>query len=119
MNERRTVVLVLCVLLAAPVRAEDGARLFKNACGTCHSTNSVHRLGPSLVGVVGRVSGTAPGYEFSLAMQKAAITWDAALLDRFLAAPKSVVAESTMSYPGLKDERQRKAIVEFVSGLRE
>lgn len=111
--------LALCATLASFARAQDGARLFKNACGPCHSTNLGHRIGPSLVGVVGRVSGSASGFDYSPAMQKAAITWDAALLDRFLAAPKSVVAGSTMSYPGLKDEQQRKAIVAFVVGLRE
>lgn len=125
MNDRRAFagcLLACCSMLAAlapAAHADDGARLFKNACGTCHSTNAVHRIGPSLVGVAGRVSGTAPGFEYSPAMQKAAVTWDAALLDRFLAAPKSVVAASTMSYPGLKDEAQRKAIVEFVVGLRD
>ena len=112
--------LMLGATLAAPyAHAQDGERLFKNACGTCHSTNAGHRIGPSLLGVAGRVSGTAPGFEYSAAMKKAAITWDAALLDRFLAAPGSVVAGSSMSYPGLKDAPQRKAIVEYVVGLRE
>ena len=90
MNDRRLIagcMLALCSMLAGPARAADGERLFKSACGTCHSANAGHRIGPSLVGVVGRVSGTAQGVEFSPAMKKAAITWDAALLERFLAAP--------------------------------
>ena len=99
--------------------ADDGARLFKNACGTCHSSNAGHRIGPSLVGLGGRVSGTAPGFEgYSEAMKKAAISWDAALLDRFLTAPGTVVKGTSMSYPGLKNEAERKAIVDYVLGLK-
>ena len=119
---RRTVVAGCALAIyAAPAwqaRAQDGAQLFRNACGPCHSTNTVHRIGPSLVGIVGRVSGTAADFEYSPAMQKAAVTWDAATLDRFLAAPNSVIKGTKMSYPGLKDEPKRKAIVEFVTGLR-
>ncbi len=112
-------VLALAVATAAPhAHAVDGERLFKNACGTCHSMNAGHRIGPSLVGLGGRVSGTAPGFEYSAAMKKAALTWDAALLDRFLAAPGAVVAGSAMSYPGLKDAQERKAIVDYVMGLQ-
>jgi len=98
---------------------DDGARLFKNACGTCHSSNAGHRIGPSLVGLGGRVSGTAPGFEgYSPAMQKAALKWDAMLLERFLTAPGSVVKGTSMSYPGLTNEAERKAIVDYVLQLK-
>jgi cytochrome c len=111
--------LALCAwVLASEAEAQDGAQAFKNACGPCHSTNVVHRIGPSLIGVVGRASGTAPDFEYSPAMKKAAITWDAESLDRFLASPNAVIKGNKMSFPGLKDEQRRKAIVEFVVGLR-
>lgn len=121
-GRRRTAIagsaLAICIMFAWEAPAQDGAQLFRNACGPCHSTNTVHRIGPSLVGIVGRVSGTASDFEYSPAMQKAAVTWDAATLDRFLAAPNSVIKGTKMSYPGLKDEPKRRAIVEFVTGLR-
>ncbi|MES2958945.1 MAG: c-type cytochrome [Pseudomonadota bacterium] len=111
--------LVLAFAAQSGLAAEDGARLFKNACGTCHSSNAGHRIGPSLLGLSGRLSGTALGFEgYSPAMQKAAITWDAALLDRFLAAPGAVVKGTEMSYPGLKNEAERKAIVDYVLQLK-
>ena len=111
--------LVVAFAAQNGLAAEDGARLFKNACGPCHSSNAGHRIGPSLVGLAGRVSGTAPGFEsYSPAMQKAALTWDAALLDRFLAAPGSVVQGTGMSFPGLKNEAERKAIVDYVLQLK-
>ena len=105
-------------LAAAPAAAADAAQAFRNACGPCHSNNLGHRIGPSLVGIDGRISGTAPGFDYSEAMKKAAVRWDAATLERFLAAPGSVVANTKMTYAGLKDEALRRAIVEYIAGLR-
>ncbi len=111
--------LLLALAPRTPAGAElDGAQAFRSACGPCHSNNLGHRIGPSLVGIEGRLSGTAPGFDYSEVMKKAAIRWDAATLDRFLAAPASVVAGSRMSYPGLKDEARRRAIVDYIVGLR-
>ena len=98
--------------------AADAAQAFRSACGPCHSNNLGHRIGPSLVGIDGRISGTAPGFEYSEAMKKMAVRWDAASLNRFLSSPASFVAGSKMSYPGLKDEARRQAIVEYIVGLR-
>jgi len=113
--------LALGALLgAAPLtvaHATEPEQAFKNACGPCHSSNRVHRIGPSLVGVAGRVSGSAPAFEYSSAMKKAAVTWDRPTLDRFLLDPKAVVAGTRMSYPGLKDPALREAIVGFVIEL--
>lgn len=116
-----TVVAALSSLLAlgtALPAAADSAQAFRSACGPCHSINLGHRIGPSLIGIDGRVSGSAPGFDYSPAMVKAAVRWDAATLDRFLAAPGSVVAGTKMTYPGLKDEARRKAIIEYIVGLR-
>ena len=111
------VALVVAMSLPQVANAADGAQAFKNACGACHSTNLVHRIGPTLVGVVGRVSGTAPDFEYSEAIRKAAIKWDKATLDKFLTTPNSVVSGTKMSFPGLKDRERREAIVEFVASL--
>lgn len=118
---RKAAVATLAPVLAltAPAAtAADAAQAFRSACGPCHSNNLGHRVGPSLVGIEGRVSGTAPGFDYSEAMKKAAVRWDAATLDRFLAAPGSVVAGTKMSYPGLKDEARRKAIIDYIARLR-
>lgn len=106
------------VLLASAAQAqEDGARLFKNLCSACHSTNSVHRVGPSLVGVVNRPAGAAAGYEYSEAIKKRAVTWDAATLERFLAAPGAVVPGTKMSFPGIQEAEKRQAIIAYLAKL--
>ncbi len=106
------------LLTASAATAADAAQAFRSACGPCHSSNLGHRIGPSLVGVGGRISGTAAGFEYSNAMKEAAVRWDADTLNRFLSAPARMIAGSRMSYPGLKDEARRGEIVGYILGLR-
>ena len=111
--------LALC-LHATPVAADeiDPSEAFRSACGPCHATNRGHRIGPSLLGVNGRLSGTAPGFDYSPAMRALAVRWDADSIDRFLVTPKAMVPGTSMSFAGMKDSARRRAIVEYVIGLR-
>lgn len=102
----------------AAAAAEDAAQAFRAACSTCHSTNRMHRIGPSLVGIEGRLSGTAAGYDASPALRQAALRWDAQTLDRFLVAPGTVVPGTRMVMPGIRDPALRQALVAYVVGLR-
>src|SRR6266446_3867859 len=57
-------------------------------CAGCHSTQAgQNKIGPSLAGVVGRSSGSVPGYDYSDAMKNAHLTWDQQTLDKFLQSP--------------------------------
>ena len=98
--------------------AAAGATVFKTQCGVCHSAVQGRTLsGPSLFGVVGRASGTAPGFTYSPAMKSAGLTWDAATLDRYITSPAIVVPHSRMIYPGLKDARQRADLIAYLATL--
>jgi len=44
----------------------------------------MNKIGPSLAGVVGRKSGSEPGYNYSPALKAANITWDEKALDQWL-----------------------------------
>lgn len=85
-------------------------------CAHCHQIGRGARsaTGPILQGLAGRKAGTLPGYPFSPAMRASGLTWDAATLDRFIAAPHAVVPGSRMIYAGLDDAERRKALVEFI-----
>ena len=47
----------------------------------------MNKVGPSLAGIVGSKSGSAPCFDFSRAMKNTDITWDDASLGKFLANP--------------------------------
>src|SRR5215469_3224581 len=120
---------ILCSVLAASVlvaanaawaqNADDGQKIFKRACMVCHTNEAgKNKIGPSLFGVVGRKSGTAPGYQYSAAMKGASITWDDASLDKYLNDPKSTVPGNKMAFAGVKKAEERKDVIAYLSTLR-
>ena len=76
---------------------EKGKLLFEKRCTGCHSLTQNHQ-GPQLQGVLGRVSGTAPGYAYSAALKKAHIAWDAASLDKWLTDPDAFISGNDMDF---------------------
>src|ERR1039458_8589516 len=65
---------------AAP---QDGASLFANQCGTCHTTqhDAPPRQGPNLAGVYLRKAGAVPAFHYSPGFARAGFVWDDAHLD--------------------------------------
>lgn len=99
--------------------ADAGQSVFKRDCAICHDiTAGKNRIGPSLFGIVGRAAGTVPNFRYSDANKGSALTWDAATLDRYLIAPRTVVANTTMSYGGLKDEQKRRDLIAYLATVR-
>lgn len=88
-------------------------------CAACHAVEpGKHGVGPSLAGVYGTKSGELAGYAFSDAMKQANLTWDDKTLDEYLANPMKVVPGTKMTYAGLADPAQRKAIIEYLKTLK-
>lgn len=108
--------------LAAPAHAQDaaaGAKQFKSQCAVCHSTvEGKNGIGPSLFGVVGRVSGQVEKYHYSEANKKGHLTWDAATLDKYLVSPRTVVPGTKMTYAGLKDDTKRADLIAYLATLK-
>lgn len=82
-------------------------------CLACHAL-AYDRVGPRHCGLFGRRAGTLPGYDYSDAMRASGIVWNAATLDRFLAAPTRVVPGTTMGYAGIPDPAERAVLVEWL-----
>jgi len=73
-------------------------------CWTCHDlAGTVKKVGPSLLGVYGRRSGLAPGYEGSDALIGASIVWDDRSLASFLRDPAGFVPGNRMVSGGVAD----------------
>jgi cytochrome c len=88
-------------------------------CASCHSTEPGKNLiGPSLAGIFGTKAGEVAGYNFSTAMKESGLTWDEATLDRYLKAPREVIPGTKMTYPGLKDDAKRAAVVAYLKSLK-
>ena len=100
--------------LAAGDRAA-GQQFFATHCGPCHATEpGVNKIGPSLAGVVGRKSGSEPGYNYSPALKAANITWDDKTLDQWLQSPMGDVHGTKMfiTVPNAEDRQNAIAYLE-------
>ena len=99
--------------------AADGGEIFANSCAVCHSTDpGANKLGPSLAGIVGRKSASEQAFSYSPAMTKENVTWDKATLDKYLADPQGMVPGTKMIFPGVKDEADRKALIDYLATLQ-
>jgi cytochrome c len=98
--------------------AAAGKEIFKK-CALCHTTEpGKNKIGPSLAGVVGRESGTAPNFNYSEAMKNFKHKWTPEELDTYLADPRKVVPGTKMIFPGLKDEQERQNVIAYLETLK-
>ena len=111
----------LVAIAAGPCTAADveaGKVTFKK-CALCHTTEpGKNKLGPSLLGVVGRKSATLENFNYSEAMKKFDHTWDAETLDTYLTDPRAVVPGTKMIFPGIKDKTERDDVIAYLETLK-
>lgn len=97
--------------------AAAGAIVFRK-CGACHTaTAPENRVGPSLMGVVGRPVASVPDYAYSPAMKAFGAdgkVWDEALLRKYLPGPQFLVKGVRMAFPGLKSERDLDNLIAYL-----
>jgi cytochrome c len=92
-----------------------GEQLHK-ACVTCHTfePGGANGTGPNLYGVVGRVSGTHPGFAYSDPMKAHAKPWTYDELAAFIAAPASYIRGTKMSFAGYRRQDDQVALVAYL-----
>ena len=95
--------------------ADNGKKLFTK-CKACHNADAEkNKVGPHLVGIVGRKAASAAGYtKYSKALKESGIVWDEANLDKWLTNPKGMYPGTKMIYPGLKSADDRAALIEYL-----
>ena len=97
--------------------AAAGEHVFAR-CIVCHSSKAgENKIGPTLAGVFGRKSGSAPGYSYSTALKSAGITWDDQELDKYLANPLADIHGTKMviSVPNAED---RENVIAYLKTLK-
>jgi cytochrome c len=112
--------------------AAKGEQVFKQ-CMTCHriGPDAKNLVGPVLTGVIGRQSGTAPGFAYS-ALNKSAgengLVWSDDLIMQYLPDPNAflkkfltdkgkadlAVGSTKMAFK-LADEQQRKDVIAYIN----
>jgi cytochrome c len=100
------------IAATVPGDAHRGAEIYTR-CAGCHALQ-YDRTGPRHCGLIGRQAGAVPGFDYSPAMKRSGLTWDAATLDRFLADPPGTVPGTTMTYAGIADAQQRADLIAYL-----
>lgn len=100
---------------AAPGNPVAGKLVFLR-CAACHSIDKgqPNKIGPNLAGVVGRKSGTAPGFRYSAPFAKASLTWNEATLDKWLTRPAALVPGTSMVFAGLPNPQDRANVIAYL-----
>jgi cytochrome c len=99
--------------------AVAGKKVF-NKCMACHDAKTdKNKVGPSLLGVIGRKAGTLESFlsKYSDNMKEAGaggMVWDEASLAPYLKDPKAVIPKGKMAFPGLKDDADIANVIAYL-----
>lgn len=97
--------------------AAKGKAVFAR-CGVCHSVDPAQKkMGPTLANVVNRRAGTIAGFKYSPAMKGSKMSWTAQNLDKFLAAPRTVVPGTSMASPPVANAADRANLIAYLSSV--
>ena len=106
--------------LCAPTWAQSsdaarGERMYR-ACVACHSLEPNRNMtGPSLAELWNRQAGSLPSFpRYSPALKSAGIIWNDDTLDEWIKDPQHFIPGNTMTFPGMKDARQRADLLAFL-----
>jgi cytochrome c len=99
---------------------DKGKRVYVK-CKACHNLDSEkNKIGPHLVGIIGRPVATVEGYKYSTgddsmtAFGEAGNVWDEETLASYLRKPKDLVKKTKMAFPGLKKEDQIADLIAYL-----
>ena len=107
-------------LASAPALAQDaaaGKKVFAK-CMACHDAKAEkNKVGPHLVGVIGRKAGTVEGFKYSPAMVAAGeggLVWDDEKIHEYLENPKEFIEGNKMAFPGLKKDEEINNVIAYL-----
>ncbi|MCC6466803.1 MAG: cytochrome c family protein [Alphaproteobacteria bacterium] len=112
--------LVVLAFGSFAARADEaGEKAFKKNCATCHTIEAgKNRVGPSLHGIIGRPAGQVAGFKYSDANAKSGVVFDEKFLDTYLTDPKAAMPGNKMVFNGVKNEQERKAVIEYLKAAK-
>ncbi|MEM8827684.1 MAG: cytochrome c family protein, partial [Pseudomonadota bacterium] len=102
-----------------PALIAAGEKVYKK-CKACHQVgaSAKNRTGPVLNGVLGREAGGVEGFKYSkalTAMAQEGLVWTPEAMAEFLAAPKTFMKGTKMSFRGLRKEEDIAAVTAYLA----
>lgn len=110
----------LLAAIGAPALAADaanGQKVFRQ-CQACHvADKEQNRVGPHLVGIIGRESGAVDGFRYSDAMAASDIVWDETTIAEYLADPKGYIPGNKLAFAGLRKAEDIADVIAYLQSL--
>jgi cytochrome c len=103
-------------LVHAAGDAKHGKELYESRCIGCHSIDE-NRAGPAHRGVYGRKAGSAPGYDYSAALKKSKVIWNAKTLNKWLTDPEQFIPGQKMGI-SVADAQDRKDLIAYLKSQK-
>ena len=101
-----------------------GKRVFVK-CKACHVLDKEkNKVGPHLVGIVGRPVASVEGFKYSkgadsiMAFAEGGKVWDEATLTEYLKKPKALVKKTKMAFPGIKKDEQIADLIAYMKSVQ-
>jgi cytochrome c len=114
------VAIAMLLLTAGRTMAETGnatrgERMYR-ACVACHSLEPNRNMtGPSLAEVWNRTAGSLASFpRYSPPLKASGIVWTDDTLDEWIKDPQHFIPGNTMTFPGIRDARQRADLLAFL-----
>ena len=97
---------------------EHGQKVFKK-CSACHvvAKGGKNKIGPALYSVMGRKSGSVPGYKYSKALIAYAKVWSYEEMNGFLIKPTAHIKGTKMAFAGLNSEKDRAYVMLYMNSM--
>ncbi len=102
-------------LSAAEAMLDKGRVLFKR-CSACHTLNEGgrHRVGPNLWNIAEASAGRKEGFNYSAAMRESGLVWTDDNLAAYLENPRKFMPKNKMSFAGLRNAEDQKAVITYL-----
>ena len=105
--------------------AKKGEKVFKK-CKACHQVGekAKNKVGPVLNGIVGRKIASIEDFKYSKAFKKKAeeepdFVWTEENISTYLTKPKKFIKGNKMAFAGLKKEKDRNNVIEYLKTFSE
>jgi len=103
--------------MVAAADPADGEKVFRK-CKACHvAAEEKNRVGPHMVGIVGREVAAVDGFRYSDALEEYGGEWTYDRLNAYLEDPKGVVPGTKMSFAGLRKEEDRAGVIAYLESV--
>lgn len=103
-----------------PREDTTGESLFAEKCSGCHQSSLVsgNRIGPDLLGIVGRQVASVASYpDYSSSLRRLGGVWTEERMEEFLKAPSAFCPGTTMDFAGDASAAERRAILSYLRTL--